>query len=114
VALLSGEPAGYIQVYDASAGSEWWPDRPGPGVVGIDQFLADGERLGQGLGTAHWGYPEAWPAEWRPQLTLTEELVASAPVFVARRGPMARARLGAARGFEREHESDRLQPPDHR
>lgn len=52
VALLDGEPAGYIQVYDASAGPEWWPHRPGPGVVGIDQFLADGDRLGRGLGTA--------------------------------------------------------------
>lgn len=52
VALLDGEPAGYIQVYDASTGPEWWPDRPGPGVVGIDQFLADGDRLGWGLGTA--------------------------------------------------------------
>lgn len=31
---------------------DWWPDTPGPGVLGIDQFLADGERLGQGLGTA--------------------------------------------------------------
>lgn len=171
VALLDGEPAGYIQAYDASAGPAWWPDRPGPGVVGIDQFLADGDRLGRGLGTAmvsafvarlledpevtevrvdprpdnlraircyakvgfrevgsittpdgpalmmvlerarravsivpasagdapaltelatrskaHWPYPEEWLAEWRPQLRITEELVASAAVFVARRG----------------------------
>lgn len=52
VVLLDGEPAGYIQHYDAHAGvADWWPDRPEPGVVGIDQFLADGERLDQGLGT---------------------------------------------------------------
>lgn len=53
VAELEGEPTGYIQYYLASEGAEdWWPDRPGPGVLGIDQFLADGDRLGQGLGTA--------------------------------------------------------------
>ncbi|CAN5258695.1 GNAT family N-acetyltransferase [soil metagenome] len=52
LACLDGEPIGYIQWYDAAAGPEWWPDDPGPGVLGIDQFLADGERLSQGLGTA--------------------------------------------------------------
>lgn len=53
LALLDGEPIGYIQYYLAAEGSaEWWPDDPGPGVLGIDQFLADSERLGQGLGTA--------------------------------------------------------------
>lgn len=51
--LLDGDPAAYIQVYVPAAGDPaWWPDLPGPGVRGIDQFLADGERLGQGLGTA--------------------------------------------------------------
>jgi RimJ/RimL family protein N-acetyltransferase len=53
LALLDGDPVGYIQDYSAWEGSpDWWPDRPGPGVVGIDQFLADGDRLGQGRGTA--------------------------------------------------------------
>lgn len=53
LAYLDGEPIGYIQYYLAAEGSgDWWPDEPGPGVLGIDQFLADGERLGQGLGTA--------------------------------------------------------------
>lgn len=43
---------GYLQVYRADAGaSDWWPDTPGFGVLGIDQFLADGNRLGRGLGT---------------------------------------------------------------
>lgn len=51
-AVLGGRPVGYIQYYLASEGPEWWPDRPGAGVVGIDQFLADGDRLGEGLGTA--------------------------------------------------------------
>lgn len=52
IALLDGEPLGYIQSYRAWAVPGWYPDDPGPGVWGIDQFLADGERLGQGLGTA--------------------------------------------------------------
>ncbi len=53
LAFLDGRPVGYIQVYDASAGDPaWWPDHPGPGVRGIDQFLADPARLGRGLGTA--------------------------------------------------------------
>jgi aminoglycoside 6'-N-acetyltransferase-1b/aminoglycoside 6'-N-acetyltransferase-2 len=53
VAHLDGQPVGYIQYYVAAEGDGgWWPDEPGPGVLGIDQFLADGDRLGQGLGTA--------------------------------------------------------------
>lgn len=53
LAYLDGEPLGYIQYYLASEGSaDWWPDDPGPGVLGIDQFIADERRLGQGLGTA--------------------------------------------------------------
>ena len=53
LALLDGTPAGYIQWYDANAGDpDWWPDTPPAGTLGIDQFLADGERLGQGLGSA--------------------------------------------------------------
>lgn len=46
------EAIGYIQYYDAHAGNNaWWPDRLTPGVIGIDQFLADETRLDQGLGT---------------------------------------------------------------
>ena len=53
LACLDGQPIGYLQSYVAAEGSgDWWPDAPGPGVLGIDQFLADGNRLGQGLGTA--------------------------------------------------------------
>ncbi len=52
LASCDGQPVGYIQYYDAAEGSpEWWPDEPEPGVLGIDQFLADGSRLGHGLGT---------------------------------------------------------------
>ncbi|MFW6089381.1 MAG: GNAT family N-acetyltransferase [Gemmatimonadota bacterium] len=52
VASLDGEPVGYIQCYRAGSVPGWYPDEPGPGVWGIDQFLADGDRLDQGLGTA--------------------------------------------------------------
>ena len=48
----SGEPIGYIQSYCAHNGTaDWWPDTPGPGVYGIDQFIGDEDRLDQGLGT---------------------------------------------------------------
>lgn len=47
------QPIGYAQSYVAmGSGDGWWPDETDPGVRGIDQFLADGHRLGQGLGTA--------------------------------------------------------------
>lgn len=52
LAWLDGRPVGYIQWYDATEGAGWWPEPPAPGSLGIDQFLADGDRLGQGLGTA--------------------------------------------------------------
>jgi aminoglycoside 6'-N-acetyltransferase-1b/aminoglycoside 6'-N-acetyltransferase-2 len=53
LAYLDGQPVGYIQYYWAAEGDrDWWPDDPGPGVVGIDQFIGDPSRLNQGLGTA--------------------------------------------------------------
>lgn len=53
LACLAEQPVGYIQYYLAAEGTtSWWPDNPGAGVVGIDQFIADDQRLGQGLGTA--------------------------------------------------------------
>jgi RimJ/RimL family protein N-acetyltransferase len=53
LALVEGEPVGYIQSYVAmGSGDGWWPDERDPGVRGIDQFLADADRLGRGLGTA--------------------------------------------------------------
>lgn len=52
IAILDGEPVGYVQWYRAGAVPGWWPDDPGSGVLGIDQFLADGDRLDRGLGTA--------------------------------------------------------------
>ena len=52
VAYLESFPIGYIQSYVATdAGDGWWPDEHDPGVRGIDQFLADADSLGRGLGT---------------------------------------------------------------
>ncbi|TMH57193.1 MAG: GNAT family N-acetyltransferase [Betaproteobacteria bacterium] len=52
IALLAGEPLGFIQSYVAvECGDGWWEDETDPGVRGIDQFLADGSKLGQGLGS---------------------------------------------------------------
>jgi aminoglycoside 6'-N-acetyltransferase Ib len=53
IALLDGEPLGFIQSYVATESHEggWWLDEHDPGVRGIDQFLADPGHLGRGLGT---------------------------------------------------------------
>lgn len=51
--LGDGAPIGYIQSYVVmGSGDGWWPDEEDPGARGIDQFLADPEQLGRGLGTA--------------------------------------------------------------
>ena len=48
----ANEPIGFIQSYIAcECGDGWWEEETDPGVLGIDQFLCDGSRLGQGLGT---------------------------------------------------------------
>jgi RimJ/RimL family protein N-acetyltransferase len=53
IACLDGEPIGFIQSYVAmGSGDGWWEDESDPGVRGIDQFLADAEQLGRGLGSA--------------------------------------------------------------
>ncbi|MFN1835666.1 GNAT family N-acetyltransferase [Balneola sp. MJW-20] len=47
------EDLGYIQYYSVTHGNpEWWPDKPGPGILGIDQFIADEQDLGHGMGSA--------------------------------------------------------------
>jgi RimJ/RimL family protein N-acetyltransferase len=52
IAYLDGEAIGFAQSYVAmAAGDGWWTEERDPGVRGIDQFLADERRLGQGLGT---------------------------------------------------------------
>jgi RimJ/RimL family protein N-acetyltransferase len=53
IAHLHGEPVGFIQCYVVmGSGDGWWEDETDPGARGIDQFLADEARLGQGLGRA--------------------------------------------------------------
>ncbi|HEY0466474.1 MAG TPA: GNAT family N-acetyltransferase [Polyangiaceae bacterium] len=53
LAHLGAEPVGYIQVYQVlGADPEWWTDETDPGARGIDQFLANAEQLGQGLGSS--------------------------------------------------------------
>jgi len=53
LAVLEGNPIGYLQSYQATACHDegWWLEVTDPGVHGIDQFIADAARLGQGLGT---------------------------------------------------------------
>ncbi len=52
-AYLDAEPVGYIQVYHVlGADPEWWTEETDPGARGIDQFLANAEQLGQGLGSS--------------------------------------------------------------
>jgi RimJ/RimL family protein N-acetyltransferase len=52
IAMLDGEEVGFIQSYDVMASQpEWWPDETDPGARGVDQFLADGARLGRGVGS---------------------------------------------------------------
>lgn len=53
IACHGPEPIGFIQRYWVmGSGEGWWEDETDPGAVGIDLFLADGHRLGQGLGSA--------------------------------------------------------------
>lgn len=52
IAILTGEPIGFIQSYVAlGSGDGWWEQETDPGVRGIDQFLANAEQLGRGLGS---------------------------------------------------------------
>jgi RimJ/RimL family protein N-acetyltransferase len=53
IAMLDREPIGFIQSYVAmGSGGGWWEDETDPGTRGIDQFLADADQLGRGLGSA--------------------------------------------------------------
>lgn len=52
-ACEDGKPFGFIQAYRVMAAQAdgWWLDETDPCALGIDQFIADSDRLGQGLGT---------------------------------------------------------------
>jgi RimJ/RimL family protein N-acetyltransferase len=53
IARLDDVPIGFIQSYVVLAsGDGWWEDETDPGARGIDQFLANPEQLGRGLGSA--------------------------------------------------------------
>ena len=51
IAMLNGEPIGYVQSYVARKRDGWWEEETDPGVRGIDQSLANASQLGKGLGT---------------------------------------------------------------
>ena len=52
IASADARDIGYIQSYTVmDSGGGWWPDEQDPGARGIDQFLANADQLGQGLGT---------------------------------------------------------------
>jgi RimJ/RimL family protein N-acetyltransferase len=52
IAFLEGVPIGFIQSYVVmGSGEGWWEDETDPGAWGIDQFLANAEQIGQGLGS---------------------------------------------------------------
>ncbi|NGP75096.1 GNAT family N-acetyltransferase [Balneolaceae bacterium YR4-1] len=48
---LDNSPVGYIQFYHAWINQAWWPDKPEKGVLGIDQFIAEENNLGKGIGS---------------------------------------------------------------
>jgi RimJ/RimL family protein N-acetyltransferase len=51
IAILDSEPIGFIQSYVAmGSGDGWWEQEADPGTRGLDQFLANAEQLGRGLG----------------------------------------------------------------
>jgi len=53
LACIDGVPIGYVQDYHVmGADPEWWTEETDPGARGIDQYLANAEQLGQGLGSA--------------------------------------------------------------
>jgi RimJ/RimL family protein N-acetyltransferase len=53
IALLEGRPIGFIQSYVVfGSGGGWWDQEADPGARGIDQFLANAEQLGRGLGSS--------------------------------------------------------------
>jgi aminoglycoside 6'-N-acetyltransferase len=51
IAYRGPDAIGYIQWYAPAGDAEWWPGERDPGARGIDLFLAEGSRLGEGLGT---------------------------------------------------------------
>jgi hypothetical protein len=54
IASSAGHSIGFLQSYVVKdSGDGWWEQETDPGARGIDQFLANAEQLGRGLG-ARW------------------------------------------------------------
>lgn len=52
IVYVASEPVGYVQRYWTAQSSDgWWEDQRDPGTVGIDFFIGEANRIGQGLGT---------------------------------------------------------------
>jgi aminoglycoside 6'-N-acetyltransferase Ib len=52
LAYLEGRPIAYIQSYWAiDSGNGWWVGQHDASIRGIDQFIAEADHLGRGLGT---------------------------------------------------------------
>ena len=53
IVYFRDKPIAFTQYYYANSADEgWWEKETDPGTVGIDQFIADENYLGRGLGTA--------------------------------------------------------------
>jgi len=53
IASSAGHSIGFLQSYVVKdSGDGWWEQETDPGARGIDQFLANAEQLGRGLGSA--------------------------------------------------------------
>jgi RimJ/RimL family protein N-acetyltransferase len=53
IAILEGSPIGFIQSYVVKTSADgWWENETDPGARGIDQFLANADQLGQGIGSS--------------------------------------------------------------
>lgn len=53
IAILENTPIGFIQSYTVmGSGEGWWENETDPGARGIDQFIANANELGRGLGSA--------------------------------------------------------------
>jgi len=53
IASAGGRPVGFIQSYVVmGSGEGWWEGEMDPGARGTDQFLAEADQLGRGIGTA--------------------------------------------------------------
>ncbi|MEP7155670.1 MAG: GNAT family N-acetyltransferase [Betaproteobacteria bacterium] len=52
IAMRNNMPVGFVQSYVVMhAGDGWWENETDPGARGMDQFLANVDDLGRGLGT---------------------------------------------------------------